>query len=363
MRTVVFSHNYPPKRNPRSFRIRNFEQSGFFGKDYLIISNTTHASFQFLNLQEKSKQNNSPTFISTFKNCIRYNPISIFLSKCIIPDRYVFFQIYYLLLYLFRYRKKDDLIYTVSNPFSSHLIGIVLKKYFKHTWHADIGDVYFSMTTLNWDIHRTLEQKVVYSSDRLILNSESLKNHFINFYSVEMDKTQVVPNGVTIKFDDPIRVPSSVLRFSFIGNTYHPVRPGIQEVEFILNYFQSHSNCPMILQLFGNQNQEIVHIAMKNPLKISIAYCHTDQELVEAYANTDILLNFANLNNPGLPSKLEEYVASGIPIINFYQNKDNASLLYLNSKNIVHLNIDLNAIDEENMILTNQYIRNCFNRL
>lgn len=344
MRIVVFSHNYPPKRNPRSFRIRNLEQSGFFGKDYLIFSNFKLVSSQFVNLTNESDQKKwkfkKSNFLSNLKNVIQNNSFSNFLSKCILPDRFIFFQLYYLLLYIIRYRKAGDLIYTVSNPFSSHLIGIILKKYFKHTWHADIGDVYYSMMTSNWWIHSAIERSVVLYSDRLILNSESIKNHFIQVYSVGMEKTQVVPNGVTIKFDNGIRVPSSVLRFSYIGNTYHPVRPGNREVEYILKYIQTHSKRPMILQLIGNQDQAIVNFAMQNPLSIKISSCNSDKELQEAYANTDILLNFSNINHPGLPSKLEEYVKSGIPIINFIHTEGDSSIEYLNLKKAKCLQIN-----------------------
>lgn len=344
MRVIVFSHNYPPMRNPRSFRIRNLEQSGFFGKDYLIFSNFKLVSSQLVNLTNESDQKKwkfkKSNFLTYLKNGIRNNSFSNYLSKCIIPDRFIFLQIYYLLFYLFRYRKKDDLIYTVSNPFSSHLIGIILKKYFKHTWHADIGDVYYSMTTANWNIHRALERRVVYYSDQLILNSESIKNHFINKYSIGMEKMLIIPNGVSIKFDRKIRAAASVLRFSYIGNTYHPVRPGMKEVEFILNFIQTKSKHPIILQLFGNQNQELVNIAFQNPLSMRIDYCNTDQELEAAYANTDLLINFANINHPGLPSKLEEYVKSGIPIINFIHTEGDSSIEYLNLKKAKCLQIN-----------------------
>lgn len=365
MRTVIFSHNYPPKRNPRSFRIRNLEQAGFFGKEYIIIPNSVLAFSQFKklhnDLHQKKREITKPNFLSYLKNGIRYNRISNFLSKCILPDRFIFLQLYYLILYIVKYRKSDDLIYTVSNPFSSHLIGIVLKFLFKHEWHADIGDVYYSELTSNWSIHEALEKSVVLYTDRLILNSDSIKNHFIQAYSVVTEKIHVVSNGVRIKFNTIIRIPSSVLRFSYIGNTYHPIRPGIQELEFILKYFEAHPEQSMILQLFGKQNQAIMRLAAKNPLLIKIISCNSDHELEEAYANTDILINIANVNFPGLPSKLEEYVASRIPIINFYQTKDNASLLFLNSKNLVLLNIDINCIDEDILNKTTRFISTCFN--
>jgi len=362
MRIVIFSHNYPPKRNPRSFRIQNLEQSGFFGKEYLIISTSKQQSSQIRpsndKLFNKKWKYKIFEFLSSLKKRIRYNQLADFISKCIIPDRYVFIQIFYLILYLVKYRKADDLIYTVSNPFSSHLIGIVLQKYFKHEWHADIGDVYFSAITANWSIHQTIERKVLVSANRIILNSESIRNHFIKAYSITKEKTQLVPNGVSIKFESSNRIPSPILRFSFIGNTYHPVRPGILEAEFILKYFNLHPDRSMVLQLFGYQNLELIKLAARNPLLIKINTCHSDQDLLEAYSKTDILINFANVNNPGLPSKLDEYIASGIPIINFYKTSEDTTLTYLNSVNALHLDVNTDFVDEETYLKLNQFISN-----
>ncbi|MEI2695058.1 MAG: hypothetical protein V9E90_08310 [Saprospiraceae bacterium] len=356
MRIVIFSHNYPPKRNPRSFRIQNLEQSGFFGKEYLIISTSNLQSSQSIPSTDKlfiNKWNYSKLeFLLNIIKRIRYNQLADFISKCIIPDRYVFIQIYYLILYLVKFRKADDLIYTVSNPFSSHLIGIVLQKYFKHEWHADIGDVYFSPMTSNWCIHQTIERKVLVSANRIILNCESIRNHFIKVYSINKEKTQLVPNGVNIKFENCKPISSPILRFSFIGNTYHPVRPGIREVYYILKYIQTHSKRSLILQLFGKQDQPIVKLAKQNPLLIKISYCNSDQELEEAYANSDILINFANVNHPGLPSKLEEYVASGIPIINFIHTERDSSCEYLSSKQAKCLHINCsNDVNQDYSVL------------
>ena len=350
MRIVIFSHNYPPKRNPRSFRIQNLEQSGFFGEDYLIISNSKVQASQSIrfndNLFNKKWNANKLKFIANLKNWIRYNQFGNFLSKCIIPDRFVFIQVYYLVLYLVKYRRADDLIYTVSNPFSSHLIGIVLQKYFKHEWHADIGDVYFSAITANWSIHKTIERKVLVSANRIILNSESIRNHFIKVYSIAVKKTQLVPNGVSIKFENSSRIPSPILRFSYIGNTYHPVRPAMLEADFILRYFNLHPDRAMVLQLFGNQSPELIKLAVRNPHLLKISTCHSDSDLLEAYSITDILINFANVSNPGLPSKLEEYVQCGRPVLNFIYSENDASFEYLNSQKVMCLHINISILDE-----------------
>lgn len=56
---------------------------------------------------------------------------------------------------------------------------------------------------------------------------------------------------------------------------------------------------------------------------------HSDKDLESHYAEVSILLNFSNSNYAGLPSKLIEYEQSALPIINFYSDKDEASLNFL----------------------------------
>ena len=141
MRIVVFTCNYPPLINPRSFRIEKFVKLNSGEHEILIITSPVNGFIQ--NEKKVIRCGLQMNRDSVYRNSLKKYSFLRFLHKLIWPDDKILHPFLYLINYLFKYRHKDDHIITVSNPFSSHLIGLVLKKFFKHRWTADIGDIYF----------------------------------------------------------------------------------------------------------------------------------------------------------------------------------------------------------------------------
>lgn len=286
-----------------------------------------------------------------------YNPIRESLKKYSFvrsmhklfwPDDKLFHQFFYLLAYLFKYRKKDDRIITVSNPFSAHLIGMFLRKICGHRWTIDVGDVFYSYHHYSF-LNRWFEKKVILNADEIIVNSESLRNHFLSLYKIPTEKIRVISNGTQLDFSKLKHIASETIRLSYIGNTYDHTREAIEEMR-ILIACAKRSGKKMRIQLFGNQFHKLHQLQKEHPELIQIAYCYNDEELLNAYAQTDILINFANKNNPGLPSKLEEYAVSRLPVINFVYTEADASCPYLHETKCIVCHINIEAPDMQKLI-------------
>ncbi|MDO8685044.1 MAG: glycosyltransferase [Clostridiales bacterium] len=104
-----------------------------------------------------------------------------------------------------------SLIYTTSYPYSSHLLGLALKKHFQHIpWVADFRDEWTNNPYLidnprnfiRTSIERRMEKKVLTGADRLIANTPVMMENFIKLYEdagyESKGKFSCIPNG----FDD-----------------------------------------------------------------------------------------------------------------------------------------------------------------
>ncbi len=342
MRIVVFTCNYPPLINPRSFRIEKFVKLNSGEHEILIITSPIDESIQ--NEKNVIRCGLQMNWDSAFRNSLKKYSFLRFLHKLIWPDDKILHPFLYLMNYLFKYRQKNDLIITVSNPFSSHLIGLVLKKIFKQRWTADIGDIYFGNQHFSF-LSKFLERIILKSADHIVVNSNSLQEHFISHYNLSRDIFSVIPNGIHLNASKIKHIPSPIIRISFIGNTYPETREAITELNILIELAKMDLERKICIQLYGNQFYKVQLFAKKYPELVQIRFCKNELELMDAYSNTDILINFANKNNPGLPSKLEEYLATGLPILNFIYSKTDPSFIFLNNHKAYVHHVNLNSPD------------------
>lgn len=350
MRIVVFASNIPPLRNPRSFRMTRHLPLLHSIADLLVISSPNPATCQMdesyirrhgLAIKQNSRLRSGLKSIGLFR----------FLHRYLFPDDKLFHQLMYLFYYIFRYRKRDDIILTVSHPFSSHLTGWILKKWFGHRWIIDVGDLYAEPLINNsWiaSLKSKFERLVLSSCEHIVVNAESLKNYFIKRYKIEPSKCSVIENGVHLDFSKMQRIEHQELNLVYIGNTYPRTREAIAEIEHLLKLVKALPELNIKIRLYGMQHQGIYDLQKQYKEFLEISRCDSDQELLQAYGRADFLINFANKNNPGLPSKLREYMCSGLPIIHYKHQSIDAAEEYLSkhNANFISCLLNSNSIDE-----------------
>lgn len=340
MRIVIFSCNYPPLINPRSFRVDNFVKSLNPEQDYLVFT-----SYIVNNKTENNKIIRCGRKInpdSTLKSSFKKYSLIRFFHKLYWPDLYLFDSIIYLLHYLFRFRQKEDQIVTVSHPFSTHFAGLIVKKFYGQHWTADIGDIFYHNKHHSF-FSRFYEKAVLLSADVIVVNAISLRDYFVAKYSLDAGKFEIRPNGLHIDVTKIQKTPSSHLRLSYIGNTYEDIRDALEEMKILVELVINYPDLKIRIQLFGTQHYNLLKFAALYPGLIHICNCKNEDELISAYSNTDILINFANKNYPGVPSKLEEYAASGLPVINFIHLVSDASVQAFDWKDLSVLHFQLKS--------------------
>lgn len=132
-------------------------------------------------------------------------------------------------------RHKVDLIYSTSPAETSHLIGLILKKLTRKPWVADFRDPW-TLTYAPGQISKTrmklenwLETKVMRNADKIIANTQYLKDAYLRKYKNLNDgKISVITNG----FDpaDFENIPSKdiesngVFTVSHVGEFYEEIR-------------------------------------------------------------------------------------------------------------------------------------------
>ena len=96
---------------------------------------------------------------------------------------------------------KLDLVYTSSGPFSSLVLGYLLKKRLGIKWVADLRDPYTDAyawsypSKLHWMVSRIWEKWILSKVDELIVNTPEVKKLYIKRNILPESKINVITNG------------------------------------------------------------------------------------------------------------------------------------------------------------------------
>ncbi len=141
-------------------------------------------------------------------------------------------------------REQIDVILTNSPPESTHIIGLLLKKFTSVTWIVDFQDlwttkkiVYKPPTKLHDFFIRKVEKIIYRNADQIIANTNGNREIYLNHFDIPNDKITVITNGY-----DPFEVckesdqliedeDNSVFNIGYMG---YFDKPGFPWKEFLL---------------------------------------------------------------------------------------------------------------------------------
>lgn len=246
---------------------------------------------------------------------------------------------HYLMWYLINYNHcrelvkqlKPQIIYTRSQPFSSILFGLSLKKEFNIPWVAHFSDplvdnifYYNSLFNYHKPINKLLEKKCVMSADQIHFVSCETKQLAQERYGTELsEKFKLIPHCYDTAFVKPNSSKTSnnsrikiVYTGSFTGsrnpnNLFEAIRMSLPRLQ-LLNIFYQFIFVGPVQKKYIEEAADLIKI---NHVKMvgSKTYKETNEIIYEA----DLLLlidgNFDD--NIYFPSKLVEYLGTGKPII------------------------------------------------
>ncbi len=329
-RLVICSPYHTSCTNPRSIRINNLISEIENQFDYLFITNPSNKEFT-----SNSFCKFHGTKISQQKgNKIASSYLTKLLKKFVWPDLFIFNSLYHTFLYFNKYKRKGDLLLSISNPISIHIIGLISKMLYRNSvvWIADIGDLFSQQdVTIFRSVTRLYEMLIVKKADRIIINSQGLFNILTNRYPNYKAKFLIITNGSSIRFNNVKSDHQS--NINYIGNSYLPIRSGLEELE-ILKAIQKKfikRDFNVNINLYGRQNNELIS-AYSSPCIQFHPFLEQDK-LLNIYSQTNILFSLANKNYNTMPSKLEEYILSGLPIIYFCYSSEDCGIEFLKMSN------------------------------
>lgn len=252
--------------------------------------------------------------------------------------------------------KEIDAVVSVSLPYEAHVCA---QRYKKH--HPDIKWITYTLDpfTNSTSLHKFAILKKAKRKKNIESETSIYADADMNFISIALSTCQntILKNYKNkikfISFPLVSKLESKVtardfdkdkINLMFAGTFYKEIR----NPTYLLKLFSSINNDKLILHLFSRGNcEEIIQHYTSISKNIINHGSVSVQDIYNAMEQADILVNVGNSIADSFPSKLLEYISTGKPIINIYN--ENSSYSDVLSKYTYVLNIlqDFNNIDSE----------------
>jgi glycosyltransferase involved in cell wall biosynthesis len=263
-------------------------------------------------------------------------------------------------------KQKYDVIFSSGPPFSSHIVGHALSRYFQGRWIADFRDGWVGTQSardfpskMHWKIHRRLEDMVIRKADILTTVSPGIKDMYARADQGRYaQKWHVITNGYDeIDFRSYQPQKSDTFRITYIGAFYGPRQPDsflkavnrISDDDFIrdaeLNFIGW--SAPLI--------QSSVSRFITKKININISGYMDHGKVIDELARSDALLLVIGKGGgeTTYPGKLFEYFRSAKPILALARKSGiTADLIRKTQTGIV---VDSEDIEEIRMALETLY--------
>jgi glycosyltransferase involved in cell wall biosynthesis len=255
-------------------------------------------------------------------------------------------------------------IYTTSTPYTSHLIGLRLKRITSLPWLADFRDPWvgsFSRsfpTQLHEQIARRMESQVVQTADRITVVSEPMRQAFLTRYtSLEAQRVLTLPNGYDsddfLNAEPLEREEKDCMHITYTGSFYGRRQPYhfLQGLQAALNSNRV-SRRKIRIWFVGNMNQDVLQqieaFDLEDVVRMVGYLSHTQS--INYLLGSDVLLLIIG-PGPGseivFTGKIFEYLASYKPILALVPPGVAANLLEESQAGIIVPPHDVKAITDQ----------------
>jgi glycosyltransferase involved in cell wall biosynthesis len=234
-----------------------------------------------------------------------------------------------------------DAVISVSHPFTSHLVGLALKRRTPTLrWLVDIGDPFSLLdeippnnTALYRHLNRRAEAAVLRESDAIAVTVERCRADLVDAFAASAEKIAVVPPLLSLPAVAgpiaPLFAPDAT-HLVFIGTLYRALR----DPSPLLALFRAlhRRRGDLHLHFFGALNDCAPCFAALDDMAARNIHRHgvvPRETIAAAMLDADILVNIGNATSHQLPSKLVEYAAAARPILNLASKADDTAAEFL----------------------------------
>ena len=382
---LVISFNFEPNNNPRAIRwnaILDYLKKRNISIEFITYKKNKKKYSKNINFYEHKNKlfdvfanKKSKKILSNFKYSISKIPQSILfktfevfykiIGKHIIWPDYACFSIYPFYKTAVKLIKKKNIknIITVSHPFSSHVVGLLLKIRFPYLiWDTDSGDPFSPMkepkpnnTILYKFFNFYVEKNILQRCRRFYVNNFDTKKKYSEYFKLYKKKIKVVEPLCLFQKKDFSKNKNSkyFFRLYYAGSFYSKIRspkPFFEIINKLIKKFPKRKKDIKIYiftnsLIFSKQLKKYPDLKSIFIIQKPIQYL----KLMHFIKNDMISLNFGNKTNLQIPSKLYESIGMGLKIVNFHYNIDKMSVKILSNYSN-HINIDLdNVINFKNL--------------
>ncbi|MBV7338403.1 glycosyltransferase family 4 protein [Chloroflexi bacterium TSY] len=243
------------------------------------------------------------------------------------------------------------LIYTTSGPYSSHLVGLWVKKRFGLPWFADFRDPWSQNLLIPYlpgyrTLNRFIERRVLANADRVACVSDAWLMALYDNLGREKEKFVLLPNGYDEDDIHPLPPPVRADRFTLLhaGSFYHNRRPKqiLEAVEHLVE--NGHIPREQLRVIFIGKNARD-HVPEAPPFEVHDYMPHKELERFRKEAHVLLLLLAATPENVGnLSGKIYEYLAANRPILGIVPPGGAAQALIEETRTGITVGGDVEAI-------------------
>lgn len=239
-------------------------------------------------------------------------------------------------------QEKIDVIYSTSDPFTSHLIALCLKMIKKKPWVADFRDpwtqysLYKHYSEIRIKIDESFEKKFLRVADLITVTSDLTAKGFIAKYpSVERAKIITITNGIDpFDFESlDFKKKNKKFTITYTGN-YFSVSSSNKFLEAVNDFLKLYPDArsKVLIQFVGlldDFSQQLINFLKLRDVVVCFGYVPY-RESLSYQAGSDVLLLTRSLeagNESTIPAKLFEYMAIRKPILALIPTEGEASKL------------------------------------
>lgn len=330
--------------NPRSFRVlelaKELKRRGHY---VTIISLNKRKIYSHEETLDNIIQNERPKEISVKK--VSKIKISIFyLLSYLIYDVKIFTKVKYLKKNLKKFLNYDVAL-SISPTFVNN-IAIALSKFSKGTVKIfDCGDPFYYNVDKIAPYWKFIAKKIYNKADFVCVPIEKA---LLTYYKlVKKEKLRVIPQGIDFSSYEICEYKkNAVPTFIYTGNFYREIRNPIIFLDFL-----SSLNEDFCFKIYTSENREMLQILKEYEKKLNgkmkIYPLVSRKECIKLLSQSDFIVNFENLVEKQLPSKLIDYGIAKRPVISFSSKTFNKEIFmqFLKGDYTNKLDIDITKYD------------------